>query len=330
MHNLPATEQERREGWKQLPKRTRVALRRLHRQFGHCPQKVLTNFLRAARVDKSSVDGAKLLRCAECEETAPRRPAHKVAMPEKYSFNHSLGIDILEVLDAHGTKFQVLNMIFLGTCFQLCEVVRERPGQASSSTCLDALKRKWMTWAGHPEVLRCDRGLRNRGVLAQWMSSHGTQVHHAPLETPEAIGRVERHGGVVKGMARKVIAQTQAAGRASVQSVLDERCATKNSLLRHGGYSPSQWVLGKAPRGVPSLMDEEGHADLGSTQDTIDPESRFALQHQARAEAKKALVRMDTSKRVQRALLRNAKPIPYEYAVWDIVTFGRDKGGKTI
>ena len=75
-------------------------------------------------------------------------------------------------------------------------------------------------------------------------------------------------------------------------------------------------------------MDEEGHADLGAIQDTIDPKSRFALQHQARAEAKKAFVHMDTSKRVQRALLRNAKPIPHEYAVGDIVTFHRD--GKTV
>ena len=182
------------------------------------------------------------------------------------------------------------------------------PSGDGSSLGLDALKRKWMTWAGHPEVLRCDRGLRNRGVLAQWMSSHGVQVHHAPLETPEAIGRVERHGGVIKGMARKVVSQTQAVGRSSVQSVLDECCTTKNSLLRHGGYSPYQWVLGKAPRGVPSLMDEEGHADLGAIQDTIDPESRFALQHQARAEAKKACVHMDTSKRVQRALKRELRP----------------------
>ena len=31
VHNLPASEQERREGWKQLPQRIRVALRRLHR-----------------------------------------------------------------------------------------------------------------------------------------------------------------------------------------------------------------------------------------------------------------------------------------------------------
>ena len=168
------------------------------------------------------------------------------------------------------------------------------------------------------------------GVLGQWMSSHGVQVHHAPLETPEAIGRVERHGGVIKGMARKVISQTQAVALASVQSVLDGCCTTKNSLLRHGGYSPAQWVLGKAPKGVPSLMDEEGHADLGAIQDAIDPESRFALQHQARAEAKKAFVHMDTSKRVQRALLRNAKPIPHEYTVGDIVTFRRDKGGRTV
>ena len=139
VHNLPASEQERREGRKQLPQRIRGALRRLHRQFGHCPHKVLINLLRAAKVDKAYVDDAKLLRCAECEEAAPRRPAHKVAMPEKYTFNHSLGIDILEVLDASGTKFQELNMICLGTCFQLCEVVREGPGQASSSVCLDDL-----------------------------------------------------------------------------------------------------------------------------------------------------------------------------------------------
>ena len=40
------------------------------------------------------------------------------------------------------------------------------------------------------------------------MSAQGIQVYHALLETPEAIGRVERHGGVLNGMARKVISQT--------------------------------------------------------------------------------------------------------------------------
>ena len=62
----------------------------------------------------------------------------------------------------------------------------------------------------------------------------------------------------------------------------------------------------------------------------MDPESRFALIHQARNEAKKAFVHLDTSKRVQRALLRNAKPLPYTYAVGDVVCFRRDKTGKTV
>ena len=48
------------------------------------------------------------------------------------------------------------------------------------------------------------------------MSAQGIQVYHAPLEAPKAIGLVERHGGVLKGMARKVISQTQARGVAQI------------------------------------------------------------------------------------------------------------------
>ena len=51
--------------------------------------------------------------------------------------------------------------------------------------------------------------------------------------------------------------------------------------------------------------------------------------HKAREEAKKAFMHLDTSKRVQRALLRNAKPLPYTYSVGDVVCFRRDKTGKT-
>ena len=35
--NLPESEAKRRQAWKALPQRVRVAIRRLHRQFGHCP-----------------------------------------------------------------------------------------------------------------------------------------------------------------------------------------------------------------------------------------------------------------------------------------------------
>ena len=326
---LPLEESERRAKWRAVPQRIRVAIRRLHRQFGHCPKKVLINLLRTAKIDKSYIDAANFHRCNQCEDAQPRRNAHTVSLPERYSFNHALGIDVFESLDARGDKYQVMNLVCLGTCFQLTEIVREGEGLPSSARCLEAIQRRWTCWAGMPTVLRCDRGLHNRGVLAQFCAAHGIQVSHAPLETPEAIGRVERHGGALKAMVRKVVAQTQAVGPSQLQSVLDECCLTKNSMLRHGGYSPSQWVLGKTPRGPPSFMEEDNGSDLGSFEDQVDPESRFALLHKAREEAKKAFMHLDTSKRVQRALLRNAKPLPYTYSIGDVVCFRRDKTGKT-
>ena len=77
-------------------------------------------------------------------------------------------------------------------------------------------------------------------------------------------------------------------------------------------------------------MSEDQFADLGAIEDQVDSESRFAFQHQARLEAKKAFIHLDTSKRVQRALLRSAKPIPQAYSVGDVVCFRRDnQPGKT-
>ena len=169
----------------------------------------MLSLLRSARVSKEYPDAVRYFRCIECEESAPRRTGHKTSMPSRYEFNYAWGIDVLEILDADGAKHQVLNMICLGTCFQLAEVVRSGPGQPTHARCLEAIKKRWISWAGNPNTVQCDRGLHKKDNLAQCMSAQGIQVYHAPLQTPDAIGRVERHGGVLKGMARKAIAQTQ-------------------------------------------------------------------------------------------------------------------------
>ena len=84
--NLPITEAARRAGWRKLRQKVRIAMRRLHKQFGHVPQKVLLNLLRSARVSKEYIDAVKYFRCIECEETAPRRTDHKTSMPNRYEF----------------------------------------------------------------------------------------------------------------------------------------------------------------------------------------------------------------------------------------------------
>ena len=39
--------------------------------------------------------------------------------------------------------------------------------------------------------------------------------------------------------------------------------SAKNELVRQGGIAPSQWVLGKFPRGVGHMLEEEELGQLG-------------------------------------------------------------------
>ena len=220
-------------------------------------------------------------------------------------------------------------MVCIGTCFQQAEVVKVGAGQASSRSCLDALIKRWFSWAGHPVAIMCDRGLHNRGVLQQYMDEHNIQVHHVPLESPESLGRVERHGGLLKALFRRVCTEVGACTKEQVESCITQVLSVKNDSARVGGFSPSQWVLGRAPRGAASLLSEEDHAQLGAIQARHDPSSIFALQHLARIEAQKAFVHLDCSRRVQRALTRNASVFDREFNIGDLVTFRRDnqRGG---
>ena len=88
-------------------------------------------------------------------------------------------------------------------------------------------------------------------------------ILNLPLETPAAIGKVERHGGILKAMVRKVVAHTETAGLADFEMLLQECTSTKNQLQRTNGYIASQWVLGKHPRMPGSVTDMSESADLG-------------------------------------------------------------------
>ena len=97
--------------------------------------------------------------------------------------------------------------------------------------------------------------------------------------------------------------------------------AEKNDYVRHGGFSPSQWVLGRKPRGIANLLDEDEFADLGTIAASMDGATAFGYQTAVRHEARKALVHQDCHRRVKSALLRNAAPLPGRYAVGDLVCY---------
>ena len=318
----PTSEQARKKMWLALPRRARITIRRLHRNFRHLPKQALVQMLRAAKCPKEYIDAAKSHRCDVCVSTAPPARSNKVAMPKPYTFNHEVGIDVLEVKDVTGTTYDILNVVDYGTTFEQAFIVREADtnGVPSSMSCLEAFEKGWVRPFGWPKFVAADRGTHNRGVFTSTLAKKGVLINPAALESPEQIGRVERRNQTLKRMLIKMIKETNATGRREVDMALTECINALNELARHGGFAPVRWVLAKFPRAPATMGDEAEAADIGAIQAHYDGPTTFALQSKYRQEAREAFIKWDCGQRVQRATLRNAVPVPGPYKVGDIVS----------
>ena len=143
------------------------------------------------------------------------------------------------------------------------------------------------------------------------------------------LGACERAGGTWKAIAKPIIQAQKLKGKDQMTILATEVNSVVNDCRRVDGFSPSQWVLGKQPFRPGDQHDSEGWADIGVIQDNIDPTSAFYLKAQVRAQAKKEFVRLDTSKRVKRALAHKAAPIPLDYQVGDLISFKRKQGAES-
>ena len=123
---LPGTveEQKRRALWRRLPQRTRIAIRRLHRQFGHPTPQTLRSILKAGKAPAELVESARLVRCTVCEDAKPRPREHPVGPKFQFEFNACVGMDVAEARDNAGNKYSILSFVDISTGFHLAEVVK--------------------------------------------------------------------------------------------------------------------------------------------------------------------------------------------------------------
>ena len=61
------------------------------------------------------------------------------------TFNHEVGVDVLEVVDSVGMRFSILNAVCMGTTYDQAWIVRgcETLGSPSSHACLRAFVHSW-------------------------------------------------------------------------------------------------------------------------------------------------------------------------------------------
>jgi hypothetical protein len=213
---LPGTEKgeaERRQKWLKLPRPARAAIRRMHLQFGHLPKQPLYELLKAAKCPPEYLEASKYFKCDTCSRTQhlPKQ-TQKVSPPKPYIFNDRVGIDVDYIMDYDGKTVMLLNIVDLGTGFQIQCPLRLGHGTPKSIECLDAYMMYWVSWAGYPKMLVTDRGLNNRGVFRKELEAAGVDCTNIGLEAPYQLGKVERHGGIWKTVATKVIDAKQISG----------------------------------------------------------------------------------------------------------------------
>ena len=138
------------------------------------------------------------------------------------------------------------------------------------------------------------------------------------------LGKVERRGGLAKAVIRKTVAGVRTVGPEALRSVIQECIAVKNSTMNVSGFSPAQWVLGRNPREPGTLTDEDAWNDIGAMEGKFNGSDAFAVRQKSSIEAKKAMVKLDTSRRIQKALTKNASPAKEQYCTGDYVVYRRD------
>ena len=314
----------RKQEWLKLPYAQRVAIRRLHQMTGHASCSALARMLRIAKASPEVIHRLKYFKCEACQQTKRPEPRPVVRPPNAYTFNYEISADCFECRDALGNRFSVFSVVCLGTLYHCAWIVSDQGGTPSSLRCAESLRDGWLTMFGAPRYLTVDRGVANRGRLAELVTSQGIYLRFAGKEAAHQIGRCERQGGILKEMISHAVQSRHIVGGQAMRMAVSECCFVKNNRINHGGFSPSQWVLGRLPIEICSLTTEQGQEEVGVHQEILTGEHQFAQQLNIRQAAKESFAHVDSSQRIRTVLMRRSTPLRGPYHPGDLLCFHRE------
>ena len=127
-----------------------------------------------------------------------------MSLPSPFVFNHGVGMDVFEVLDATGKRFSMLNAVCMGTTYDQSWIVRESESlRFSVLTGVPESLYHWLELLGArwPKLMRYDTGTHSRGIFTGRTGSTKTEW---------------------KGRATKVVQDTHAAGADTMDMILGE------------------------------------------------------------------------------------------------------------
>ena len=239
-------EEERERKWQALPRELKLAVKRVHTNLGHASTAAMLRAMRISRASESALRAVRLFRCgADCPRMQNPREPRPSKLPMTDEFNVQIGVDVMQERDSVGQTWTWLNILCQGTQFQVC-ILLDCHGNPTGRQVVEAFNQGWTSWAAFPERgLITDRAKPFLASLAAELSDHGCIFETAAKASPWQVGQIERHGGMWKETFKRMAWPQQIAGRDDVLTATSAVTQAKNSMSRKGGFSPSQWVIGR-------------------------------------------------------------------------------------
>ena len=288
-----AEEQELPRGVTEGDKRK---VRRLHNNLGH-PS--VQSFMRALRVARARPEVVKYVkeefRCDICEAHQQPKAARPSILPRHFSPGKVIGIDVV-FMPSHDPRLTipVLNVIDWATCYQTLEPLEGR----LSETIWKGFMRSWVRTFGMPEMVVCDQGREFMSSFCRKVNEYGALVRTIGARSPWQQGRTERHGGLAKGMLKKVVEQSGPSNYDEWVTCVYEVESAKNRMFNRSGFSPAQRQIGMNVR-IPGSLSSDDPFDAVTQRSTASADIQKLLN--IREAAQEAFIKHTTHESIKRA-----------------------------
>ena len=271
-------------------------LRRLHRQFGHCPQPKFLHFLRSTKIkwhkeleeDLEEIMG----NCVGCLQRRrnPDRPA--VALPMAGSFNEKVAVD-LKVLSQK--NIYILHMIDMWSRLTISVIIsRKRPRDV-----VDAMCRSWIAYFGTPAAVLNDQGGEFTGSeVVEMKSLFNIEDLTTAAYSPWQNGLCEKGHQVIDAMLE---AMERDHPDYPLDVLLSWVCMVKNTMYDHHGFTPNQLVYGTNPT-LPNVLTEGLPGMEGKTSSEV-----LAMHINSLQAARQAFTSSEASEKVRLALKKKIR-----------------------
>ena len=318
-------------------------VQRLHKNLGHPGWEVLHRMLREVQATENVLQAAKYYTCPLCYARKPPKGSPPASGLKCTEFNDRILVDshwiacedsmIKEKIPAPGTPAArrkekdkkerrptgrqcVLTIIDHATRYCSIYILRSEKAEAFTK----GLERAWLKHFGVPKILRIDEAKgRSSAHVREWAAQRGITLEVQPAENHTWLGVVERKHQVVRRALELYMDQCGSHDLDALKEAATYVPHSINQLSFHRGFTPQQWVLGKAITHVHGLSGEV----FNPAQEAIDEQGAFAAVQARRVEAARAFVAADSDAKLRRAFTQKFAEMQEELVIGQKVWYWR-------